>query len=130
MEFQRSVGLKDDGFAGPRTLRALSDRDEPVDAPAPIAAIGHNGGPALTTVAVKADLPAVLASVSKAVGAAKGAAKGASIPGAIALIAERTGWFPAWVFEPAVILAGTLVVTVLMAGAWAAYSAYKAPANS
>ncbi|KQQ85085.1 peptidoglycan-binding protein [Aureimonas sp. Leaf324] len=137
MEFQRSVGLDDDGFAGPRTLRALVDAIAPravavpiptprpeVDAPAAIVSI-----PASVLPPVPAGLPAIVGSVNKAVGAAVGAAKGSAVAPAITLIGAKLGIIPAWVLEPEYMAAFLLIGGVVIAAAWAFISTYRAPAN-
>lgn len=137
MEFQRSVGLDDDGFAGPRTLRALADAVAPRATAAPVPTSGPEVAatapilpvqlPALP--AAPAGLPAIVGSVNKAVGAARGAAKGAALGPAIALIAPKFGIFPEWIFEPAYQAAFLLIGGVVIAGGWAFISTYRAPAN-
>lgn len=125
MAFQRSAGLKDDGYAGPATLAALAEAVKPkptliipVPTPAPRgelpAPIGHNGGPALETPP-----PATGGPRAKTNGAGLGFLV---VAPALALMV-RFGWIPADVAndpETVVQLTALALAAAAYAGAWLA----------
>ncbi len=125
MAFQRSAGLKDDGYAGPLTLAALAEAIKPKPAPVlPIptpeprgelaAPIGHNGGPALEPPPVPVGGPRAKAN---------GAGLGVLIVTPALALMVRFGWIPADVAsdpETVVQITGLALAAAAYAGSWIA----------
>jgi lysozyme len=121
MEFQRSAGLADDGYAGPLTLAALAQANAPAPIPTPrpepIIIVKEPAMPAPTNPA-----PSPVDQVSKAVGAAKWSA----IVTALWTVVVTADVLPSAFTTPEF----TAAVTGLLAAVAAAIGAYRAPKNA
>lgn len=135
LAFQRAHGLKDDGYAGPKTLAAIAaaiagrasadipiptakPEEAPMPAPPMPAPIGHNGGPAFEPTS----RPSPMDQVRKP----NGGAKWASVVGAIWVAVVSTGHVPPEFTTPEMLAAVTVIVTVV--ANW--IGTYRAPKNA